>query len=155
MGVAAPGGILGVDGVADMPLFLLPESLRSRLGEEAARDLVELVNAAGRAQREDTVMLVGERFERRVVEVQSGLEQRITQVKSDLEQRIAEVKSELEQRIVEVKSELEQRINAVKSELEQRIAHLRADLIKWMFVFWMGQVAVMAGLVGLLYNLLR
>jgi hypothetical protein len=37
--------------------------------------------------------------------------------------------------------------------LDIKIAETRADLIKWMFIFWMGQVAVMAGLLAYFFHL--
>jgi len=33
------------------------------------------------------------------------------------------------------------------AKLEAKLADLRANLIKWMFVFWMGQAGLMIGLV--------
>jgi hypothetical protein len=50
---------------------------------------------------------------------------------------------------------LEQRIAETKSDLEKQIANVRADMIKWMFIFWAGQVAVTVGLFSLFYNLLK
>jgi hypothetical protein len=44
-------------------------------------------------------------------------------------------------------AKLDQRVAEVKAELRQEIAGLRADLIKWMFVFWIGQAATTVGLV--------
>ncbi len=32
------------------------------------------------------------------------------------------------------------------AKLEQRLAQLKAELIKWMFLFWLGTVATMLGL---------
>ena len=49
----------------------------------------------------------------------------------------------------------EQRLAEVKAELRQEIAGLRADLIKWMFVFWVGNFATTAGLMFGLAHFLR
>jgi len=35
----------------------------------------------------------------------------------------------------------------VKAELEITIEKVRADMIKWMFIFWVGQVSVTVGLI--------
>jgi hypothetical protein len=37
--------------------------------------------------------------------------------------------------------------------LEKRLAEQRADLIKWMFLFWIGTVVPLAGLMIALYKL--
>lgn len=52
-------------------------------------------------------------------------------------------------------AKLEQRLAEVRSELRQDIAALRADLIKWMFVFWVGNFATTAGLVFALSHFSR
>jgi hypothetical protein len=35
---------------------------------------------------------------------------------------------------------------ALGAELRERIANVRVELIRWMFVFWVGQVAVLGGM---------
>ncbi|MEW5946775.1 MAG: hypothetical protein AB1742_11305 [bacterium] len=94
-------------------LFKPPKVLREKLGGEGVDALVELVNVANDKQKEDVLVFVEEKFERR-----------LTKVKSDLEIKIAEVKSDLETKIAQAKSEM----------------------IKWMFIFWAGQTAVLSGL---------
>jgi hypothetical protein len=42
-------------------------------------------------------------------------------------------------------AKLEQRIAELGSELRVEIASLKAELIKWMFLFWLGTVATMLG----------
>jgi len=51
--------------------------------------------------------------------------------------------AKLEQRVAEVKAELRQEMAQLRTEL----ADLRANLVKWMFVFWMGQAGLTIGLV--------
>ena len=51
-------------------------------------------------------------------------------------------------------SEVKVDIASVKAELSKEIASTRADVIKWMFLFWAGQVAVMVGVMSLFYNLM-
>jgi hypothetical protein len=42
-------------------------------------------------------------------------------------------------------AKLEQRIAELGSELRVKIASLKAELIKWMFLFWLGTIATMLG----------
>nr|WP_027717401.1 hypothetical protein [Desulfovirgula thermocuniculi] len=44
---------------------------------------------------------------------------------------------------------LERRLTETKAELKTDMANLKADLIKWMFVFWLGQIAGVFGLLKL------
>jgi hypothetical protein len=38
-------------------------------------------------------------------------------------------------------------IAELRSELIEKLANTRADMIKWMFIFWIGGIGAMAGLV--------
>ena len=37
---------------------------------------------------------------------------------------------------------LSEEIGGLRSELKQEIVNTRADMIKWMFIFWVGQITV-------------
>ncbi|NPV29916.1 MAG: hypothetical protein HPY58_09755 [Firmicutes bacterium] len=81
-------------------ILVIPEVLRARLGDDGARELVNLLNQAAKGTKENTIELMVERFER-------------------------------------------------------RLAETKTDLIRWMFVFWTGQVVIMIGLLSFFYNLLK
>jgi len=51
--------------------------------------------------------------------------------------------AKLEQRLAEVKAELRQEMAGLRTKL----ADLQASLIKWMFIFWIGQAGLTVGLV--------
>ncbi|MGB9847340.1 MAG: LA_3696 family protein [Desulfotomaculales bacterium] len=53
------------------------------------------------------------------------------------------------------KGSKENTIEVAAERFERRLAETKADLVKWMFVFWAGQVVVMVGLLSLFYNLLK
>jgi hypothetical protein len=73
-----------------MAIISLPRVLREKLGDEGADSLIELINKATEKTKEDTLIFVEEKFERRLAEVKS-------------------------------------------------------DIIKWMFIFWVGQIGVLTG----------
>ncbi|MBC7104386.1 MAG: hypothetical protein H5T97_00425 [Firmicutes bacterium] len=81
-------------------ILIIPETLRTKLGEDGARELANLINQATRGAKEGTVELMVEKFER-------------------------------------------------------RLAEAKTELVRWMFVFWVGQIAVMIGLLSFFYNLLK
>ena len=62
---------------------------------------------------------------------------------AQLEQRVTQSEARLERRVTEVKAELQQEMALLRTAL----ADLRADLIKWMFAFWIGQAGLTIGLV--------
>jgi len=60
-----------------------------------------------------------------------------------LEQREAQLDAKLDQRIAEVKGAL----GMLESRLDARMAAFEARIIKWMFLFWVGQAVTTVGLV--------
>jgi hypothetical protein len=116
-------------------IVIVPEVLRSKLGDEGARELVTLINKAANGIREN------------VSETGMGIKR--------LESGLAETKADLEKQAVETKADLSKRIVETKADLEKQIANTRADVIKWMFIFWAGQIAAMTGLLSLFYKLLK
>ena len=74
-----------------MSIVAVPEVLRDKLGPEGAQALVELLNRTSQRTRDDVLVFVEERFERRLAEV-------------------------------------------------------RTDLVRWMFIFWVGQIGAILGI---------
>jgi len=56
------------------------------------------------------------------------------------------VEEKFERRLSEEISKLEVRLSGKISSVEKQISESKADLIKWMFIFWVGQVAVTLGI---------
>jgi hypothetical protein len=105
----------------------LLQRLHETLGDEATNDLLswwEEAATVNRAAVREVADLYFERFN-------AHLEKGLAEVRSEMKQGFAEVRAEMNQRIAEVRSEM---------------ANQRADLIKWMFIFWVGTVVPLAGL---------
>lgn len=101
--------------------------LRGRLGHEATDDLLELVQSGQKEWTEHVLSVATERFERRLTQEIAGLR-------------------------VELMRELHAGLAAVR----QEIAAVRVELIRWSFVFWIGQIAAMIGVLAfMLRNLDR
>jgi len=107
-----------------MAIVTIEKPRRDKLGDEAADSLVRLLNQSQEDQKNDIVEFVEEKFERRLIEELTALEKRLVE-------RISEGDKKLDARI---------------TSLETRIAETHADLIKWMFIFWVGQVGVILGI---------
>lgn len=80
-----------------------------------------------------------ERFERRIVEETSKL--RV---------ELAGVEVRLTDRIGQTESALRQDISGLELRMERSMGALRSDLLKWSFLFWIGQVAVMTAVISAL-----
>jgi hypothetical protein len=95
------------------------KAVRERLGDEGTFGLIEMFDAAHAAWSEQVLSLATDRFERRLIEEIAGLREEFHRT---LQEGLADVRRE--------------------------IATTRFDLLKWSFVFWIGQVTVVAGLLA-------
>jgi ABC-type phosphate transport system auxiliary subunit len=102
------------------------------LGDDVANELVEWFNQVDLTYRTELRELNELNFAR----FDAKLEQRVAQLDAKLEQRIAELRAEL-------RIEFRQGLTQVDSKLDR----LRAELIKWMFLFWLGTVGLVLTLV--------
>ena len=74
------------------------------------------------------------------------LEQRIAEVRADMAVLIGKVESQVDALDHKVDAQAE----SLRGYMDSRIDSLRAELIKWMFLFWLGTVATMLGFVSLI-----
>ena len=103
-----------------MAVIAVPRPLREKLGEDGTDVLVALINEAGENNKRSVIEVVEERFERRLAE------------------EIGKIREEMDKLRVELSGEI--------SKLRADMYDLRANLIQWMFVFWIGQIGVLTGI---------
>jgi hypothetical protein len=146
-------------------------ALRERLGPEATVGLLALFEAARQDWTADVTTAAVERFERRLTDEMSGMRVTLTQTEAASRQQLAQSEAALRQQIGEGDASLRQEMSALAATLRKEIGdqglalrheisslrqeHLasRFDLLKWSFVFWVGQVIAVAGIVGLMLRL--
>ena len=119
-----------------MTVIAIPKSLRERLGDEGSEGLVELISAVDERAREDSLRLLSERFERR-------LSEEIGQLRAEMHEEMGKLKTEMHGEIGKLRTEMYDEMGKLKVGM----GNLRAELIKWMFIFWIGQIAVLGGLI--------
>src|SRR5690348_4290756 len=130
-------------------------------GEEVTKELVDWFNAVDATYRADLRELNDLNYSRfdakmgeRLAEFDTKLERRFAEYDVKLERRFAEYDVKLERRFAEYDVKLEGRFAEFDAKLERGLAQLRteiaetrADLTKWMFVFWaptaIGVVAIL------------
>ena len=106
-------------------------------GDELTNELVEWFNAVDltyRADLRDFNELNFARFD-------AKLEQRLAEFEAKVEKRLAEFEAKIEKRLTELETRFDRRLLELDQKIEHRTLSLRAELIKWMFVFWIGTVA--------------
>jgi hypothetical protein len=118
----------------EMNAGTVPNALSERLGVEATTGLVDLIGIVERDMTEAVIVRSVERFERRLVEEVSQLRVEMREGDAALRLEVRDVRHELA---------------AFGSGLRQEMATLKFDMLKWSFLFWVGQVAAIVALLRL------
>jgi DNA anti-recombination protein RmuC len=108
------------------------------------RDLFEVHFARADAKLDQRVGQLDAKLEAKI-------EQRFGQLDAKLERRVGE----LEGRIGALDAKIEQRVGELEAKVGRRLAEMKAELIKGMFAFWVGNLAVTGGLVFAAVSLVR
>jgi hypothetical protein len=131
-----------------MQIITVPRPLREKLGEEATESLVELMNQATDQVKVDVIAIVEEKFERRLAEELAKVREEMYRLRSELKEDIAALHAKLAGEISALDARMERRLAA----MEVQMAGLKVDIIRWMFLFWIGQLAA---IIGILFAFLR
>ncbi|QWR77765.1 hypothetical protein [Candidatus Magnetomonas plexicatena] len=124
------------------------ERLKSAdLSDKAAKEIAEVVRESSELSsttKETMREELSKEFVTKTDSLAAKAEQKteISEVKSE----ILKVKSELKAEISEVKAELKSEISKVRTEL----LDTKAELLKWMFIFWASQIGIIVALIKFL-----
>jgi hypothetical protein len=107
-------------------------ALREKLGNEAMVGLQGFVDDAGRRWKDDVLVITGERFERRLGE------------------EIGALRVDMAKEFAAVRVETAREFATIRVELRSELAATRVSLLKWSFLFWIGQFAAVSGMMAFL-----
>jgi hypothetical protein len=157
-----------------MAVIAVPRPLREKLGEEGTDALVALINEAGENTKQSVIEVAEERFERRLAEelgkLRAEIAEEMSKLRVELSGETSKLRVELSGETSKLRAELSGETSKLRAELSGETSKLRAELsgetsklraemhdlraslIQWMFVFWIGQIGV---LVGFLFTFLK
>ena len=160
-----------------MEIESVPDALQARLGHQATVCLLQLLDRAHSEKRGDVIAACSERFERRLVEEVSGLRVQIAQgectlrgettnlgatlrqemadLRDALRQEMADLRDALRQEMADLRDALRQEMTGLERSIRGDIAAGRVEFIKWAFMFWVGQVLAITGIMGVMLRLMR
>ena len=122
----------------------VPLALRNQLGGDATEALVVLFGDERKEWTADVTNVLTDRFERRLVEETSKL-------RIEMTQGFAAVRQEMAAGFAALRTEMA----AGTVALRQEIADQKFDILKWAFLFWIGQFFAVASLMAVLIRFLR
>jgi len=97
------------------------------------------------------------KFEQRLAEFKLEVLGQLSQFRTDMEQRFEQLDSKWSDRLAGLDSRwtgrlagLEARVEQLEVRIDQRAAETKAELMKWMFVYWAGTIVPLGGVIYLL-----
>jgi hypothetical protein len=108
---------------------------RKKLGDDAMEGLRTFVDEAGLRWKDEVLSIAGERFERRLGE-------EIGALRLDIAKEFAAVRVEMVSEFAAVRGEI--------AEMRVDLAGREARLLRWSFLFWVGQLGAIAGIMAFL-----
>ena len=135
------------------------ERFERRLSEEVSTLRVEMARLGADLRQEITLVrsdlrgemaTLGSDLRAEMATLGSDLRAEMAALGSDLRAEMAALGSNLRGEMATLGSDLRREIATVGSDVRQEIGNQKFDLLKWSFLFWIGQVVAMAGIVTLL-----
>ena len=130
-----------------MPIISIPKPLREKLGEEGTDALVRVLNENEKETRSSVVDFAVQRFEKRLTEEIAGVRVDLADAEKRFGKRLTEEIAGLREETVRGNLNLREELKTDIAELRGDIQKSKADTIKWMFLFWIGQIGVVLGII--------
>ena len=122
--------------VDEIKLF---ELLKSRIGEKEAEAFVQILETKVNGKFEEAKTTLSTKED-------------VANLRGELKEDIANLRTELKGDIANLRAELKEDIANLRAELKQDIANTRADIIKWMFIFWVGQIGILIAILNIFFK---
>jgi hypothetical protein len=111
----------------------------------------DLVADTSDGLKKDIIEILEEKFEKKLsvelVNLKLELMEKISNSAVEMNERITKVEAQLNK----TEAQLNERINTGDEKLRVEIANSKAEIIKWMFLFWIGNViTIIGGIIGIL-----
>jgi hypothetical protein len=134
------------------------ERLRTAIGEEAARDLVEMFDQNNEQQAGRWLGPAEERFrshldaqisrvDLRLVEADAANRDRTAGLRFEMLERMGDLRAEFLEKLAETRAEFLEKLAETRAELLERIDETRISMIRWMFTLIVGQTMALASLI--------
>ena len=131
------------------------EQFGRRLGEESGALRLEMATGFGALRQEMGQMQaeLHDKMGQMQLETATGfaaVRQDMGQMRADVRDEIGQVRTALHDEIGKVRAELHEHIAGLRGDFRGELATARVDLIKWSFVFWIGQLVALSSVMALM-----
>jgi hypothetical protein len=162
-------------------LVILPHVIEQRLKEDERQEVIDFINEliadTSSQLKVDIIEILEERFEKklseglinlklelverisssdvknneRTISLEAKLSERIAITEAKLSEKIDERIAKTETKLDEKIDKLDARITRLEVQLNEKIDNSKVETIRWMFIFWIGNVVtIIGGIIGIL-----
>ena len=135
-----------------MAVARVPQVLAERLGEKGTEGLLTLLASTKAEWADDVVTSAVERFERRLTAEISSLRVDYTRematLRQDVNVDLLALRQDMAGGLSALRQDMTEGISALRQDVTRDLSNVRVELLKWSFLFWVGQVAAVAGLLA-------
>jgi hypothetical protein len=140
-------------------------ALRKHLGEDGSADLDEFVREAGAEWKKDVtdhlstqlaLLASRELLTNQVSAVRMDMTAEFAKVRQEMAEGFAQIRKEMAEGLAQVRTEMAEGLAQVRTEMAEGFAQIRkemadqrVELLRWTFLFWIGQVAATAAIISL------
>ncbi len=142
-----------------MQIVVLPEVIEQKLKVNERKEVIDFINDlvadTSDGLKKDIIEILAEKFEKNLsvelVNLKLELMEKILSSGAQLNDRITKVEAQLTKTEARLNEKISTGNEKLKAELVEKIANSKADTIKWMFIFWIGNIiTIVGGIIGIL-----
>ncbi|MFQ5633425.1 MAG: LA_3696 family protein [bacterium] len=155
-----------------MAVKVIPKVLRDKLGENGAEALASVVNDAIANSQNGFIQIVEERFSRKLAEeigkFRAEVSESIANLRTEFKENMANMRAEFKEDMANMRTEFSKELANMRAEfntkfaaidtkfaaidtkfagIDTKFAEQKASLLRWMFIFWLTQMAAFLGIV--------
>ena len=130
-----------------MAIISIPKPLREKLGEEGTDALVHVLNENEKELKSSVIEFAAQRFEQTLSREIAGVRVELAGSEKRFEKRLTEQIAGVRVELAGSEKRFEQRLTEQIADLRGRIDKSKSDTIKWMFLFWIGQIGAVLGII--------
>ena len=130
----------------------VPRALAERLGDDGAEGLLTLLAAAKADWADAVVTSAVERFEHRLTTEITSLRVDVTRemmtLRQDMTTEISALRQDMTTHASVLRQDMTTGLSALRQDFTKELSSARVELMTWSFLFWVVQVAAVAGLLA-------
>ena len=118
-----------------MSIISIPKALWNKIGDEASEALITMLEKYSEENKQSVLDSAEQRFEIKLVKETALIRNEMSDLKIHIENKVTHEVETLRSDLIRV-----------DQSLRTDIARYQANTIKWMFIFWIGQIGALVGI---------